>query len=369
MPNTLLSSINHITSSATHLLRNSVRSYRFFRRHIAIDKTVCIIENMFSVPANFAPSVHISPQAQLVSQIILLVLAVLCVIARTAIRLYYKKLYEDDYFLFLGTASLISGAVVRLCAIIANQKIDPLAPPEVELKQALGVIWLNTMPQILSSLTIYCVKFSFLFYFKGILRRQPKTTKWWWCVLFVLIIVAPPSIFANFISCPVDTAVAMEMCTLTPGFERRELIATYYFVAADIITDLLLISIPICILRQTTISLRQKLTIGVILCLSIFQIAIALIRGIGLEVYGTSDETWIAFWPNTEASVAIIMVCGTAFRTLFTENRNASKPEGPRVVKAPITWSTLKTKVPNNQYIKIVKIFGASSGNSSRVDV
>ena len=77
---------------------------------LPLKETVGTIEDMFSVPANFASLVHIGSQAQFVtvhclhrreitnstflqvSQIILLVLAVLCVIARTLIRLHFKKL-------------------------------------------------------------------------------------------------------------------------------------------------------------------------------------------------------------------------------------------------------------------------------------
>ena len=183
---------------------------------------------MFSDPKNFLPSNHISNEAQIVSArhpfhreasndtflkisvSILLVLAVLCVIVRTIIRLHkFKKFYVDDYILFLGTGTLISGSVIKLYAIVVGESINPSVPSEKSLEAALSLIWLNTVPQILSSATIYCVKFCFLFYFKGLLRRLPKTTKWWWCVLAILVVVTPPSIFANFMACPVVTAMAM----------------------------------------------------------------------------------------------------------------------------------------------------------------
>lgn len=124
----------------------------------------------------------------------------------------------------------------------------------------------------------------------------------------------------------------------------------YYSVTADILTDVLsnnlrclpdpslnlgsrhpfhklfanyflplktVISIPILLLRRTSLSTRQKLSIGIVLCLSTVMIAIALIRGISARVHGTADQIWSTFWVQFESCVATTMVSLSAFRQLF----------------------------------------------------
>lgn len=78
-----------------------------------------------------------------------------------------------------------------------------------------------------------------------------------------------------------------------------------------------MISIPIIILRKSSFNLRRKVSIGIVLCLSLFMIAIGLIRGISAGVMGSDDQVWTVFWVHVEASVSVIAVCPTAFRSLF----------------------------------------------------
>ena len=46
----------------------------------------------------------------------------------------------------------------------------------------------------------------------------------------------------------------------------------------DIFTDVLIISIPVAMLWNVRITLKRKLTLGAMLCLSIFSILVAIVR-------------------------------------------------------------------------------------------
>lgn len=78
-----------------------------------------------------------------------------------------------------------------------------------------------------------------------------------------------------------------------------------------------MISIPVIILRKSSFDLRRKISIGAVLCLSLFMIAISLIRVISAGVKGSEDQMWNSFWVQIEASVSVIAVCPTAFRSLL----------------------------------------------------
>ena len=75
---------------------------------------------------------------------------------------------------------------------------------------------------------------------------------------------------------------------------------------------------PVIVLRTVSLDMRRKLSIAVVLCLSLFMVAIALIRGVSARVTGTEkQQIWICFWVQVEAPISVIAACPVAFRTLF----------------------------------------------------
>lgn len=95
----------------------------------------------------------------------------------------------------------------------------------------------------------------------------------------------------------------------------------------DIISDVLLISIPVLLLRTVQIKLRQKVGLGISLCLSSVMAVIAVTRMAGAKLDGgTVDIVWLAFWSQQECSIAIIMVSLSAFRSFFIANSSDNSP-------------------------------------------
>ena len=98
-------------------------------------------------------------------------------------------------------------------------------------------------------------------------------------------------------------------------------------VTVDIAADLMIILIPILLLRKSLLDLGQKLRILSFLCLNVFCIAIALIRGIMRvssphEIGGQFQFRLLftIFLEHIEASVAVIMGSVTALRTVFASH-------------------------------------------------
>lgn len=87
----------------------------------------------------------------------------------------------------------------------------------------------------------------------------------------------------------------------------------------------IVMSIPILLLRKIRIDVRRKLTIGMMTCLSLFMIAIALIRAISFNINGSTNQWWITFWTHLEASVSIITACPIAYRNLFVLKQRKEK--------------------------------------------
>lgn len=93
------------------------------------------------------------------------------------------------------------------------------------------------------------------------------------------------------------------------------------------------VSIPIIILRKSKMQLRQKLVIGIFLCLSTAMVVVALTRISAYRLRGIIDLTWQLFWQYMEACIALAMASLTTFRTVFitvSSKRNEKKHhQGP----------------------------------------
>ena len=77
------------------------------------------------------------------------------------------------------------------------------------------------------------------------------------------------------------------------------------------------------------ISIRRKLGLWCVLCLSIFTAMTAIVKVAGGNTsHGRVDSAWAIFWVQAEASIAVIVVSVSAFRALFVAHR-ASKPQSP----------------------------------------
>ena len=102
------------------------------------------------------------------------------------------------------------------------------------------------------------------------------------------------------------------------------------------------------LLWKVHISLRRKLALGAILCLSVFMVVIAIIRAaLAILPQRTTDTVWIFFWQTIEAATAVIMASVTTMFSLFGQeiaSRN-SKRKSPQVdmVDARGGYDTLPT--------------------------
>ena len=87
----------------------------------------------------------------------------------------------------------------------------------------------------------------------------------------------------------------------------------------DIMSDLLVLSVPVCILWRVRISVRQKIGLAFSLCLSCVMVIVTIVRIAGMRPRGTGsvDIIWLVFWQQQECSIAVLMVSISAFRSLF----------------------------------------------------
>ncbi|MCJ1350998.1 MAG: hypothetical protein MMC33_000980 [Icmadophila ericetorum] len=265
---------------------------------------------------------------------VLLGVATVLAIARTVIRFCrFRTLHVDDYFLFFATVALVIGTILLYSSIqgvyaVLNIELGNEAPPMDFVQQLILIEKINAAASVFLWLAIFGVKFSFLFFFRQLVRNVRPYIVWWWCVFAVLIPSWVVCMCAQFIGCAIFGPGLLTECVATKAL-HRENAALQATVILDIITDFLLISIPAILLWRVHISLRRKLLLGGILCLSIFMIIISIIKITLADLPdGQVDSVWGIFWLQAEACVAVIMVSISAFRSLFSTS-NSRQPYRP----------------------------------------
>lgn len=118
----------------------------------------------------------------------------------------------------------------------------------------------------------------------------------------------------------------------------------YVTTIIDILTDILVVSIPVVLVWNVNITLYRKIGVCIVLCLSTVMIVFAIVQvTLATLQDGNIDTVWLFFWSENECCVAIIMVSLTAFRSLFgLESTRGSNERKRQYVLS--SWNARSTK-------------------------
>ncbi|KAL8699566.1 MAG: hypothetical protein Q9201_005933 [Fulgogasparrea decipioides] len=191
----------------------------------------------------------------------------------------------------------------------------------------------------ISWLVIFAVKFCFLAFFRVLIDRVKRMIIYWRFVVVITVILGGISFCETFIACPHIDASSV-ICLQGPGF-RRTLAIGILAKCLDIVTDILLITIPVALLWNVRIKTRQKLGIGAFLCLSVVMVIVAIVKASGIRTSVDSfDLVWEIFWQQIEACVAVLMVSFTAFRSIFISGKSKAnkRNDRPSVLSRFLIW-------------------------------
>ena len=122
---------------------------------------------------------------------------------------FYKahRVAVDDGFFFFAIIVFISGTTLLyldLPYIYLQEDVEAglRAPPADFVSQLIYSEKLQDTATTLLATTVLSVKFSFLFFFRDLIRQQKKMLIWWWCVFVFLIPTSVVLIISDIIACP-----------------------------------------------------------------------------------------------------------------------------------------------------------------------
>ncbi|KAF2649545.1 hypothetical protein K491DRAFT_721586 [Lophiostoma macrostomum CBS 122681] len=258
-------------------------------------------------------------------------LAFITFFTRLIIRLVtLRKLQLDDAFLVLAV-SCLTGCVIIISKYafvfyLANAKVHYPELTRVTFplfNQNLTALYADMLEQykvlrnvlaLLSWTIIYAVKMCFFTFMYPMIRQLPRLRLYWWVSVTLSAVAWFFSAFKTFFL-PEENSSSMNVSFTTA------------MGAADIITDVIVVSIPILLLWDVKMRTRTKVSVIAFLSLSAFMIVCSFIRVVGfIGPNGhTPDTTWRMLWTQIECCIAVIMASLTAVRTLFVAaNTHAS---------------------------------------------
>ncbi|MCJ1433497.1 hypothetical protein MMC27_002859 [Xylographa pallens] len=252
----------------------------------------------------------------------------LCLLAlRAYVRLrVFSRIFFDDALVLLAWLIFLANAVLFQVMMSTEYFLLSLSEQEVASDPADIVERLRTFLraeiaiQFAFVCTLWAVKFSFLAFFWKLGHNVRRQRRIWWCVfLFTSIALVFSLAFWDY-KCLAGVASGTKSCGASLTLLQYDH-AFSVCTAFDVVTDATILVIPIHLLWRVQISLRQKVALGAVLCLTIVVIAASFTRQLmqlTAERTQQVDLTWLYTCGVFEQAIAILIACVSSYRALFT---------------------------------------------------
>ncbi|KAG0650869.1 hypothetical protein D0Z07_2442 [Hyphodiscus hymeniophilus] len=283
-------------------------------------------------------------------------LAFLFVVMRIAIRLrFMARLAIEDYWIFLALTTLLTSCILQtiqlpslyyLLAIIAGVvpvSVDLISATEKYLRFEFAIM-------ILFWTILWCVKASFLaLYFKLFRELRIYRRVWYTLAAFTLLAYVGCCITLATSCHPISNFFKFEQCNTKKDIWASRF-SVYYSTAIDIFTDLCMMAMPVKLIYNLQISLKQKAGLVCVFSLCFVMIVFAVIRAKQVLV----DQYFVNLvlletWSTLASSISVIVGCLPAFKSLIT-NRTGTRHSNHG------SGSTSKPKPKNNSKLRRTSI-------------
>ncbi|RFU29596.1 hypothetical protein B7463_g6733, partial [Scytalidium lignicola] len=291
---------------------------------------------VLSIEETIMVSQNISQTADRNALIITIVLSCVFVIARGVAR--YRKtrsfpLAIEDLFLLLALASFIGMAGVYLYCLPILFRSEAIGAGKERPYHGFKDDMTNMLhgflaAQLIFWLSLWSVKLSLLFLFRKLTIGLPDYIYIWTGIMVFTVLSFVGCVISGFTSCSSLHAWFTAGACETARDATAKKASLYYSLAVDLLTDLLIMVIPIKLLWTLRISTFEKLSVGFAFSVGIITMIIAIIRVVSLDnsvQNGEVNTSWLILWAAIEVCVAILVGCLPAFaifvRTQMTSTR------------------------------------------------
>ncbi|KAF2787235.1 hypothetical protein K505DRAFT_367528 [Melanomma pulvis-pyrius CBS 109.77] len=250
---------------------------------------------------------------------------------------YYVRFKTFRHFLLDDFLTLFAWILMEVTAAVRMPSANFVANAERYFKGSLAVLFLFYVG-------LWTIKLSFLVFFYKLGEQVAYCRVRWWIV--TTITVASGAICVGTIQyhCLAESLEKAAIKCLDRDAIEFQSITLKVNYALDVMTDALIMLLPISILWNVRISMTRRLALVGVFSLVIITMVIAIVR-LTVTTDGNKisrsnnpvESTWLYTWHFIESSVgamqaytyftAIIVACLASFRALFSNKKRAREAE------------------------------------------
>ncbi|KAI9751516.1 MAG: hypothetical protein M1815_001087 [Lichina confinis] len=264
----------------------------------------------------------------------------------------FRRLFVDDAFVVLSWLMLLSAAILSQISIsamyffirVASGDLLVIAGPDFFEKGSMYLRY-QTAIQLLFLSGLWSVKFAFLFFFRTLSNGLKRERILWWSVFAITLATYPTIVGIWPYRCTTSSASAAAISCSSSRAARYLVFTLRFTTSMDVITDVLIMSIPIHLLWKVQISLRRKLLLGGIFSLSLVIILFSILRIALITKTRNSrkllpEQTWVFLWGYIEASIE----CSPQRKSVWKRQEDVEARLSPEKGRLGSSESTLSRK-------------------------
>ncbi|KAK2811603.1 hypothetical protein FQN50_001945 [Emmonsiellopsis sp. PD_5] len=243
-----------------------------------------------------------------------------------------RTIQWEDGWLILGYVWFLVDSIVYVVIAPAMFRLQEVqvkgAPPYATIQDDSFLIKRSLFfAQPFFWFNLWSVKFSLLSLYKRLMVGLRKYIIAWWCITVFCALLLVGSISSAYFSChPVSGWFRPDGC-LDPRSVDAARINLWFSFASDVLADLLIMILPIGLIWKLQMPLQQKVSVGGLFGLAWVVIIVSIIRVTELTAVHNAhvvNPTWLAFFGQLEASIALIIGCCPGLYRMFKKNNPTS---------------------------------------------
>ncbi|KAF1953537.1 hypothetical protein CC80DRAFT_537415 [Byssothecium circinans] len=244
---------------------------------------------------------------------------------------YFRRLLPDDYVvgfawsLLLATSitwQMIVSDLYEVMEVGSGLRMPSLNFADRMIRYSRG----QMAVLILFYVGLWSIKANFLVFFYRLGNQITYYRIAFWCITAFTI--------CSFFACIGDiqygclTTSFEEIaayCSVSPELIRYQIITLNLNTGLDVVTDALIMALPISILWNVRISIRQRFALAGVFALVLITMVISIVRVAVVTGEASNnvtnkqvESTWLYIWNFTETFVALLVACLGSFRALFS---------------------------------------------------
>ncbi|KAF1999552.1 hypothetical protein P154DRAFT_381605, partial [Amniculicola lignicola CBS 123094] len=218
----------------------------------------------------------------------------------------FRRFYIDDVFVLVAWVMVLASTILWQCLADSMYFINAVArgvqmPPSDFAERSESFSKASIALMVLFYSALWSIKLSFIFFFRRLYVNMGSWTRFWWITLTITIAAWAVCVGNVDFKCLMSPLAEKPLRCRTDSaikFSKNTLMVNCML---DILTDTLILLIPMVMLWKVRISRRRKLALGAVFSATVFIIVFAIVRVALIDSrIWKRDTTWLCIWSNVE---------------------------------------------------------------------